>query len=226
MRRADLTGQRFGRLVAIRWVPREKGHTHTRWEFRCDCGALHVAPADAVKAGRTVSCGCQKSELLAQRGRQNAKHGHARGSGETREYNSWGSMIERCTNSKHTHWKQYGGRGIKVCDRWRHSFESFLSDMGPRPAGTTLDRINNDGNYEPGNCRWATREQQRANQRIARGEANGSAKLKASDVKEIRRLRETGMTWAAIANRVGVNVTTARRAGTGKTWATQVEATK
>ena len=84
---------------------------------------------------------------------------------ETTEYRVWKGIIQRCTNPALKAWPNYGGRGIEVCDRWRYSFEEFLADMGFRPAGTSIDRIDNDGNYEPGNCRWATPKQQRANRR-------------------------------------------------------------
>lgn len=98
------------------------------------------------------------------RGNQyNVKHGHKRVEVETTEYRVWKGIIQRCTNPKRLSWRYYGGRGITVCDRWRFSFENFLADMGPRPAGRSIDRIDNDGNYEPGNCRWATCKEQRAN---------------------------------------------------------------
>lgn len=92
-----------------------------------------------------------------------ATHGATRGRGTTPEFRSWLAMRQRCYYTKHAKYPRYGGRGIKVCDRWRDSFANFLADMGPRPAGTTLDRIDNDGHYTPGNCRWATPAQQMEN---------------------------------------------------------------
>jgi hypothetical protein len=97
------------------------------------------------------------------------KHGHACRHPRSSEYNCWGSMIARCTNPNDPGWKNYGGRGIRVCERWRNSFENFLADMGLKPSpGLSIERVENDGNYEPGNCRWATRKEQRANQRPRR----------------------------------------------------------
>ena len=97
----------------------------------------------------------------------NETHGHYSGGQQSPTYVSWRSLIQRCTNPNKINWKYYGGRGITICKRWRESFEAFLEDMGERPDFTSIDRIDNDGNYEPGNCRWATRKQQRANQREA-----------------------------------------------------------
>jgi hypothetical protein len=149
----DLTGKRFGFLVVIGRAPNDACGA-TRWYVRCDCDTEKSVQGAALRTGATVSCG---------RAHSGAKHGHSRGSGASPEYRSWQAMIVRCCKPNSTQYFRYGARGIKVCERWRHSFENFLKDMGPRPAGATIDRINGDGNYEPGNCRWANAKEQSRN---------------------------------------------------------------
>lgn len=153
----DITGHRFGRLVAISYV------NPKRWLCRCDCGTETIIPGDNLRRAITKSCGCLRTEVTRSR---SYKHGHNIRGHRSSSYRSWANMIERCTNPHDTDWKNYGGRGIAVCDRWRHSFEAFLEDMGEKPPGHSIDRINNDGNYEPGNCRWATASEQQHNKRV------------------------------------------------------------
>lgn len=149
----DLTGHRFGKLVAMRRAP-NKG-AFTRWECICDCGKMIVTFSNGLRSGHAKSCGCLKSYLSKERA---LRHGMYR----TKTYSSWRAMLSRCRNRKDVSFPYYGGRGIKVCDRWK-SFDNFFEDMGERPTNTTIDRLSSDGNYEPGNCRWATREEQDAN---------------------------------------------------------------
>lgn len=147
-------GSRYARLAVL--VDRELGSKQLH--CRCDCGKLVVLHAHLW--GKQHSCGCWRDEAVA---RHQTTHGLAR----TREYKTWVSMINRCTNPKADQWPNYGGRGISVCERWL-DVENFYADMAPRPAGMTIDRIDVNGNYEPGNVRWATPAQQRANQRERR----------------------------------------------------------
>lgn len=166
-RRIDLTGQRFGMLTVVGFLDL-LGHT-ARWSCVCDCGSTAAVPGYRMRSGHTRSCGCMRRGDWNRRG--NLTHGHNAGHDDrgkriaTVEYRTWSSMIQRCTNPRARNYKHYGGRGITVCARWRDSFEAFLADMGPRPAKLSIDRINVNGNYEPGNCRWATQIEQVRNQR-------------------------------------------------------------
>jgi hypothetical protein len=158
----------FGRLTAIKPAALA-GKRHGRWRFVCSCGTIKDIRADHVRAGAIRSCGCLERENRNFYQRQHnhfasilgSKHGQC----YSRTYQSWMKMKARCNNSEARAFRWYGARGIKVCDRWNKSFEAFLADMGPRPVGKSIDRINNDGNYEPGNCRWATQKEQLANRR-------------------------------------------------------------
>lgn len=156
-------GKRFGRLVVL--SPAGMRKKSMLWLCRCDCGKERVAYATDIRRGRAKSCGCLK--------RTPQKHGHAKKGAHTRAYQTWRHMKDRCLNPRNKRFFDYGGRGIKVCDRWLNSFENFLADMGERPEGKTLDRYpDNNGNYEPGNCRWATPLQQQQNRRRYRKSTN------------------------------------------------------
>lgn len=156
-RRIDITGDRFGRLLVLRPSHQDKrGEWH--WACCCECGTNTTVAGSRLRALRTRSCGCLSRELLVKR---QTTHGM----GNSPEYTAWQHMRRRCSDPNNADYKNYGARGIQVCERW-NTFELFYCDMGPRPSlAHSIDRINNDGNYEPNNCRWATCTQQRRNSR-------------------------------------------------------------
>lgn len=160
--RQDLTGKRFGRLLVLDqsdFHTKPSGQQVTMWECRCDCGNAKLASGCSLLDGKVKSCGCFRIEFSAAKQRTH-------GMSKTRVYAIWAGIIDRCENPNAPIWGHYGGRGITVCERWRESFENFLADMGPRPSPKhSIERQNNDGNYEPGNCIWATKTIQMRNTR-------------------------------------------------------------
>lgn len=153
-------GARFGLLTVIR---KAASGGKARFECVCECGGTLTTLAASLRQGRTQSCGCLRRETTRELGRASRTHGHA-GGYPSATYISWSRMWQRCTDESRDDYARYGGRGITVCEEWR-DFATFLADMGERPAGRTLDRINNDGAYEKTNCRWSTPVEQAANRR-------------------------------------------------------------
>ena len=155
----NLVGQRNERLTVV-----EQIGAGSLWLVRCECGEQKTLTGGGFR--RTKSCGCLSRDILALR---NHRHGEGGRSNRTAEYECWKGMVRRCTDEKSDGWQYYGARGISVCDRWLNDYPAFLADMGRKPSPAhSLDRYpDNDGNYEPDNCRWATKEQQSQNTRAA-----------------------------------------------------------
>ncbi len=162
----SLIGNRFGRLVVIADGPRilRAKSSQPTSICLCDCGRKVQIFKSNLRRGTTNSCGCLQKELLAKRC---TIHGQATRANHTRTYYKWCGMIKRCDNPNNPAWDDYGGRGIRVCERWK-SFPNFLADMGEAPRGLTVGRKNNNGDYEPGNCEWQTYVVQNRNKRTNR----------------------------------------------------------
>ncbi len=154
----DLTDQRFGQLIAISLNPERAKGGQARWNCICDCGNPKVVQSSNLCNLTTTSCGHFRRDRAAA---LNKTHGQW----QTRAFSAWVAARKRCFNPRYQSFKDYGARGITMCERWRNDFSEFLRDMGPCPDGLTLERINNNGNYEPGNCEWASYTDQGRNRR-------------------------------------------------------------
>lgn len=185
-------GQRFGRLVLVRLAEPEriiKGKRYY-WLCACDCGNEVIVRADKLKSGNTTSCKCVQHSTGAGKGKHNGWR--------SPEYVTWLKMKGRCCNESSDKYAEYGGRGIKVCDRWLDSFPAFLEDMGKKPTPAhTIERIDNDKGYSPENCRWATRKEQQRNRRTCHYLTHDGKTLSIAEWAEV-----TGIVANTIANRI------------------------
>lgn len=163
----SLIGQKFGLLSPIEYLGRR--HHSSYWRCRCDCGKETSVYASSLKTGEVLSCGCYRKARMANLTLKHGERGGDLRSEITVEYRCWSRMLDRCNRATETSYKDYGGRGIKVCQEWTDDFGAFLREVGRRPSRAySIERINVNGNYEPGNCRWATWPEQARNKRSNR----------------------------------------------------------
>lgn len=201
----SIIGNKYNLLTVVAEAPthiQPNGKKRVMWECRCDCGNTTVARGDGLKSGGIKSCGCHKAKIKRL---EKTTHGMS----ETLSYKRWRSMRQRCNNSNHPSYKNYGGKGITYDPAWEN-FEEFYKDMGECPAGLELDRINSNKDYCKSNCRWATNETQ--NQNTSR------VRLNPDLVKYARQQRSIGRTWKSIANELLVSETCIRNACNYLTW--------
>ena len=201
----NIVNQKFNYLTTISFCRYDSGHAI--WKCKCDCGNIAYVQGDKLINGYAKSCGCYRTANTIKR---STKHGQATRKNMTQEYRSYHDMKKRCYSSKNIGYKNYGGRGIKVCDRWLESFENFYNDMGKCPKGYSLDRINNDGNYEPSNCRWASNTTQGRNSR--------HTKLTLKKAQKIRKLNLQGVSRKELQKLFNVGKTTIAKVINYITW--------
>lgn len=185
----DLTGQRFGRLLVVSYSENNPFAGSAAWICKCDCGTELLVRSAMLRRCLTKSCGCLRRNRTSERMTIDGRSNHPL-------YKLWASMVGRCIYTGHSSYERYGGRGITVCDRWRN-FHNFLSDMGERPAGMSLDRIDNDGPYSPDNCRWTDVHTQLRNRRTSR-----FITYQGKTQTHVEWERELGLTTGTIHNRL------------------------
>jgi hypothetical protein len=201
----SLVGMRFTRLVVTERAPSAGNQVY--WRCLCDCGETRLVKTQHLRGGDTKSCGCLKKDrqralsvagVAARKARAKPKpeRKHRHGMSGSRSYKIWSCMRARCENPNHNHYSYYGGRGIAVCEQWKN-FEGFLADMGEAPSGMTIERVDNDRGYEPGNCRWASRADQNRNTRRNRLLTYDGASLTISEWA-----RRIGINEQTIASRI------------------------
>lgn len=161
----DMQGKKIGRLLVKSPAGRNK-HGALLWLCLCDCGLEVITTGNNMRNGKAKSCGCLKIETASN---LNRTHGLSK----TKTYAIWKGMIRRCENPNEQNYQYYGARGIKVCDRWRNDYKNFLADMGEKPQGLSIDRINNSGDYEPSNCRWSDVFRQASNKSKPKNNTSG-----------------------------------------------------
>ncbi len=154
-----MIGKKFGRWFVLSQSESGKGGRR-RYKCQCDCGTVRIVSKSNLKCGESKSCGCYRDDTAAMRNKTHDKSG-------TIEYSTWQGIKTRCLNENSKDYKRYGGRGITICEEWENSFETFYSDMGNKPNGMQIDRINNDGNYESKNCRWVTPKENSCNRSVS-----------------------------------------------------------